>query len=301
MHLWLWLWLGLMGEGLWAQDEMFESKPIEGGTTDEFDIGRIPDAVASVVEGTVNRPLGQRIRAISEAFKGLPYLVDAAGEGQAPDLDPPARYDAFDCLTFVEEVLALSLSPGARSAPMVRDGLRYGTVDRDYASRNHFMTHEWIPRAIGNGWLEDVSTSVGQTHLVARSLSRSVWLNWSRRSLFDLPDDRFPVGRFVLPVLSLDSAMDGLGRIPEGSVLFTVRKLRSWVPITVTHVGIVVGSDGGLVMRHASLRGKKVVRDDPLSTYLEYLRSYSKWEVDGVALLAPREQGPRRAMLDVFR
>ena len=46
----------------------------------------------------------------SRAFLGLPYLNDAAGEGQGIDTDPPSRYDAFDCLTFVEEVLALTLA-----------------------------------------------------------------------------------------------------------------------------------------------------------------------------------------------
>ena len=91
--------------------------PLEDGALQPFDDGALPEAIAQAVAESRNKPIGERISTISNAMMGTPYLNDAAGEATAPDFDPPVRYDAFDCLTFVEEVLALSRFEGAGFGP----------------------------------------------------------------------------------------------------------------------------------------------------------------------------------------
>ena len=69
------------------------------------DMGVIPEAVVSAARASAALPLADRMKAISQPLVGLPYEVDGHGEGVGPDPDPPARYDSFDCLTFLEEIL----------------------------------------------------------------------------------------------------------------------------------------------------------------------------------------------------
>ena len=70
----------------------------------------LPDEVAERVRVLRNKPLGERIKAHSESWMGRPYTDGPLGEAGGPDQDPMLRFDTFDCLTFVEEVLALSLA-----------------------------------------------------------------------------------------------------------------------------------------------------------------------------------------------
>ena len=50
--------------------------------------------------------LGHRSAYLGECFLGVPYQESPLGEGVLPDADPVIRFDAFDCVTFVETVLA---------------------------------------------------------------------------------------------------------------------------------------------------------------------------------------------------
>ena len=132
--------------------------PVSSGSVDE---GALPPKLLRAARLAAGEPLGERMKRISDVLVGQPYQVDAAGEGRGPDPDPPARYDAFDCLTFVEEVLALALPADPLSAPMVRNGLRYGGAPMDYGNRRHFMLTQWVPGAIADGWVTDITESLG--------------------------------------------------------------------------------------------------------------------------------------------
>src|SRR5262245_14095612 len=56
-------------------------------------------------------PLADRLLATSERFLQTPYHLSPLGEGGGTDPDPYFRLDAVDCLTFVEETIAMSLAP----------------------------------------------------------------------------------------------------------------------------------------------------------------------------------------------
>src|SRR5438105_5821329 len=57
------------------------------------------------------RDLLQRITAVSGYFLGEPYLLGALGEGEKSNFDqsPLYRTDAFDCVTYVNTVLAIAM------------------------------------------------------------------------------------------------------------------------------------------------------------------------------------------------
>ena len=256
--------------------------------------GAVPPPLAEVARSVRNRPLAERMDVISQELLGLPYALDALGEGAGPDPDPFARYDAFDCLTFVEEVLALSLSSDPLGAAAVRSDLRYGENPRTYVGRHHFMELQWIPHAVEAGWVVDTTAEYGPTVRMEKEISPETWAAWSLRPRFAHTDDELPMGTMALDVLPLDAAVAAADRIRPGTLVLTVRKDRTWSPIWISHVGFVVPGDQPTV-RHATKMGSGGTRDHGLVWYLEHLQSYSRLPAVGISLLEPVEQGPRQA------
>ena len=260
-------------------------------------------AVVDAVRAARTLALGVRVERASRAFLGLPYLNDAAGEGAGVDPAPPSRYDAFDCLTFVEEILSLSLAGDPLYAPALRDAFRYAGPP-SYEHRRHFMEAEWIPDAIRNGLLEDITTRVGRARTLRKDVTHEVWQRWRRRGLFQLPDAALPLGEWSLPYLDLAEAAAAVPRIPAGALVFTMRQERAYSPIVITHISLVVppeeGSPPGAEnrMRHATRMGRQLVRDDRLGWYAAHLRDYVNWPALGISVLLPREQGPRLSALE---
>ena len=262
--------------------------------------GSIPEEVQEIARRVVGLSLAERMKAISDPWVGLPYLLDGIGEGVAPDADPPSRYDAFDCLSFVEEVLSLAWAGDPTGAPAVKEQLRYRGGVVKYENRRHFMDLEWVPENIADGWFEDVTAQYGQTHLVTKTVTPATWKAWKSRKRFLLTDAQLPIGTITIPLLSLDAAAEAAARMEPGTLVLTVRRNRDYVPIVVTHLGFVIppATPGDVVrMRHCTKMGDMRVRDDRLAWYFEHLHDYSKWPVDGIQLLKPVERGPRRGAL----
>ena len=264
-----------------------------------IEFGVIPNDVAAAARQSAGLPLAERMKAVSEPLLGLPYEIDGHGEGLPPDGDPPARYDAFDCLTFLEEILALALSGDPLGAPMIRNALRYQDGVPAYANRHHFMMAQWIPANVEAGFFKDITHTLGETHRIEKSVSQAVWKNWAGTKGFSIPLSALPTGRYGLNVLSLDAAEAAIERIPPGAIIFTVRRPQSWKPIVISHVGFVIPTedDGPVLMRHATKMSGGSVRDHLLSWYIDHLRWYKR-PVEGISVLMPLDQGPRRARLD---
>jgi hypothetical protein len=260
--------------------------------------GVLPDEVAQIARDVAHRPLGERMKRISELFLGRSYEIDGLGEGIEPDPDPPVRYDAFDCVTFIEEVLALSWAGDPMGAPSYRNSLRYEDGEVGYEHRNHFMLAQWIPENIAAGFFKDITHTLGETHRIEKEVTRSVWKNWAGTAGFTLPLDALPVGTYGLNVLSLDEAEASMDKIPEGSLILTVRRPHTWKPIVVSHVGFVIGADGEqpAMIRHATKMSGGSVRDHLLSWYFDHMRWYKR-PVEGISVLMPIEQGPRAALI----
>jgi hypothetical protein len=241
-------------------------------------------------------PLAERIGAVSAPFLGRPYVDGCAGEGEGSDPDPPARYDVFDCLTFIEEVLALALAPDPAWAGWYRTQLRFRDGVARYDQRHHFFESQWIPDNIEAGFIEDITPSLGEVVWIDKEVGPQVWQHWKRRRWFTLEDDQFPTEPLRLPVLPLDRALEAVDRIPAGAIIVTVRIPIDHLPILVTHVGITVPAKVP-TMRHATRMTGQRVRDDRLAWYVEHLREYTHWPVAGINVLMPREQGPRSGAL----
>src|SRR5205807_1023124 len=83
-----------------------------------------------------------RAEAVSGFLLGRPYVLSPLGEGGGLDKDPRFRLDAFDCVTYVETVIALANAKSVEEARALIDDIRYdGPPDFDH--RNHYVEAQW--------------------------------------------------------------------------------------------------------------------------------------------------------------
>jgi len=273
-----------------------EAAPHETGSDERPLVppGAVPSHLQEVAREVRGRPLPERIEVLSEEMLGQGYVVNPIGEGVGRDPDPFVRYDVQDCLTFVEEVLALSLAGDPAHAAPVRLGLRYGSNPRTYAGRRHFMELQWIPGAVADGWMVEKTAEYGATLKMSRTVHRETWEQWPGLIGFGLDIEDLPTGEMVLDVLPLSAAQEVHSEFRPGSILMVVREDQPWRgPLWVTHVGIVVSSPAGLRLRHATKMSGRV-RDHSLAWYLEHIGTYEHRPTAGVLLFEALEQTPRR-------
>ena len=86
---------------------------------------------------------------------GAPYVISLLGEGMGVDPDPRMRFDAFDCTTFVETVLALSFAVDLPSAELRLDHIRYQGGELGFCSGDIFRRRNGF-LMIQAGYFEDV-------------------------------------------------------------------------------------------------------------------------------------------------
>jgi hypothetical protein len=232
--------------------------------------------------------IGARMRQLSSPLIGADYLLNATGEGKEPDTDPIVRYDAFDCLTFVEEVYSMSAAEHVAEIDTYRHLLRYGKSAIDYENRHHFMTSQWIPSVLEKGFFSDVTAEFGPTHLVVKDYDEVNWTDFSRKRSY-IPLSQYPKGKYNIQVLSIDGVIQSVEQIPEGTLIIVVRQNRNDHPVLITHLGFLVFKDQKPYIRHATKMGEGQVRDDRLPWYFTHLRWIESWPVVGVMLLAPNK------------
>jgi hypothetical protein len=175
------------------------------------------------------------------------------GEGVAPDDDPLIRYDAFDCTTFVETVLA--------------DGdlkklnkIRYKNGEIDFLNRNHFIESDWL---MNNADLvQNVSNKYGKTSVRNVRIDKTSWLKKVHN--IDAEYDVIDVDLEYLPYTNVKTINANKVMI----VLFVADKPKNrdiiGTDLAVYHMGLLLPNG---VFRHASST-KKMVTDVEFNEYI---------------------------------
>jgi hypothetical protein len=265
-----------------------------------------PAAGATALEDTdfANQDdvLVRRLDAVSRELLGAPYQLGPLGEEREPDLDPRFRLDAFDCTTYVETVLALTMAQAVagntvppahadgEAARLALDRIRYTRAEPTFERRRHLIEAQWIPELVAEGFLIDVTGVVG--HGAERKASIELRRrSWERSKLalqLGLPWSAVPAGRHSLPYLPWKSFDDERLRraLPSAAVLSVVVTPAPDTPILVIHQGLMLRAPGGdLVVRHASSLYRAVV-EEPLEAFLDHARGRKRFETLGVNVLA---------------
>jgi hypothetical protein len=218
-----------------------------------------PPPWVSLAAGLTAGDLAGRFVQASGRLLDTKYENGPLGEGEfgGPDPDPRFDFEHVDCVTFLEQALALALT-GERAAEEflpTLDAIRYRDGNVSFAARNHFMAIDWIP---ANSWLvEDVTREVGRetVRVVRRTIDRAQFLRDQEAS--PRPGLDGPV-TWELAYVPRGGAGEVSPALRSGDLVFWVGRRED---IFIAHTGMVVrdGSGGELLFRHASSKAGRVL------------------------------------------
>jgi D-alanyl-D-alanine carboxypeptidase/D-alanyl-D-alanine-endopeptidase (penicillin-binding protein 4) len=206
----------------------------------------------------------ERFLEASEAMLGTPYGNGPLGEGEdgTIDRDPRVDFERVDCVTYLEQALAVAVTTEA-SGPFLAnlDAVRYAGGRVDYTDRNHYMVTDWIP---ANDWLlEDVTARIapGRTATVTRTIDRAAFLREHGADARPGVDDARERTLAYVPGAALSDVADA---IRAGDLIFWVGKADG---IFIVHTGLAARDDEGrLLFRHGSSRAGRVL-DESFADY----------------------------------
>lgn len=221
------------------------------------------------------RPLGAIMQAVGERFVGTPYVAGM--------LDVPAeetlvlRLDGFDCVLFIEAVLAMA--QGIQAEDYTFDGyarrieqLRYrdGRLD-GYCSRLHYFS-DWIADNEARGQVRNLTAALGGEVLDKKldfmSTHRGSYPRFATNdSLFAgiqaVERDLAGLPLYHIPQDRIRAVYD---RLQAGDIIATATSIEG---LDVTHTGLVYAyPDGRKGLLHASSDGAVKVSPD-LQGYIQ--------------------------------
>jgi hypothetical protein len=250
--------------------------------------------------------IAARVAFDSAFFMGKPYQKFPLGEGPNADFDknPLYRTDAFDCMTYVNTVIALANANNLQEFQRVFKLLSYENGQVAFVARNHFVTGDWNENNAKSGYIKDITASIKNTNglspvrYAVTTIDRPNWYRMmlpDRVRVFSYPGDEqaaqllnalraqastVKAQRVATPYIPISALYDAAGQpnmqlfnqIPSGAIIEIVRP--NWdltryigTHINVSHLGFVFRTPQGLVFREASLDSNRIT-DLSLTTYL---------------------------------
>jgi len=188
---------------------------------------------------------------------GTPYHDGPLGEGPdgGYDKDPLIDLSRADCVTFVEQSVALAIGISLDDTTRKLQQIRYSGGKVDFATRNHFMIADWIPN---NPWCEDVTTQLGvPVESLTRTISKAAFFRLVKAPEVgqDVPDRDVTIN-----YIPINSAAEAVKHIQKPSVVVFVGKI-DW--LFALHCGIYLpDAQGGGALYHASSKAGAVAAMD---------------------------------------
>lgn len=254
--------------------------------------------------------IAQRISNISERFIGKPYETGPLGEALQDHYDqfPLYRMDAFDCVTFVETVLALSLADNPQEFKQYMNQIRYKNGHVSFIDRNHFPDLDWNQNNQRQGIVKDITRTIKNKHhqpvfkIAKAYIDKKAWYQYlslerirlqkadpieQKKALIQLKQLGKELQGQVsyLPYIPLSVLFDKKGQenlflfnqIPQAAIIEIVRP--NWdvaqkigTRMNVSHLGFGIWKNHTLYFRASSSVFHRV-KDIPL---VEYLRDTLK-------------------------
>jgi len=187
------------------------------------------------------RSAGARIEAVSRQFLGFPYSSTLIGSAQQPEVFVESL-DKFDCVTYIETVLALACASNASQFSEFLRHLRYDRGRVAWETRNHYMTH-WIRNNTRNGTVRRIAARI-PSRAKARLLNIVPGLPAS------------PVRFECIPKQAIKRLAP---QLETGDLIFFASTRKH---LDVFHCGLLIRDGEHLRMCHASRSRKSVVEQD---------------------------------------
>lgn len=204
---------------------------------------------------------GERLDRISKFLIGRPYAEGALGGGPRLAEEFRVSLSAFDCVTFMEIVLALALARTIDEFTKALRRIRYENGEVDWFSRNHYMV-DWASRNEARGFIRNITYGPD-----AAEKTCTLGL------IEGLQAKTATFGYF--PTESYEKVA---GRIETGDLICFVSTRDT---LDVFHTGVLIERDGGnVLMRHATRRAGAVIEQQ----LIEFM---SQNKMAGFTLLRP--------------
>jgi cell wall-associated NlpC family hydrolase len=211
-----------------------------------------------------------RIEFLSGHFLGRPYKPDPLiGSADTAEVFT-AALDGFDCVTYIETVVALARASNIDDFVDWLRKLRYEQGRIQWDRRNHYMSL-WIRNNIRNGILKPVSMPTVPMLSKDRVLNVILGLDPQRTRVKCVP-------KAAVPRLER--------HLQTGDLIFFASTRRN---LDVFHAGIIVRDGKKVLMRHAS-RSQGAVVEQELSEFLKTNR------MAGVIVVRPQPVSRRIAV-----
>jgi hypothetical protein len=215
----------------------------------------------------IHRSVPARVEAISANLVGSPYEAHGlVGSAETPEVFT-ASLEGFDCVTYVETVLALARASDPGGFVEELRQIRYDGGSVEWARRNHYMT-DWTRRNARAGLVRPVAAG-------ALATRKEKILN----ALPGLPARRV---RFVCVPKAKFRAFEP--RLKNGDILLFASTKAG---LDVFHCGLLVRKEGSWKLRHASRSAGRVVEGE-LAAFLRANR------MAGVIVVRPLENTGER-------
>lgn len=246
-----------------------------------------------------------RLYYFSEYYLNYPYILFPLGEGHPSKYDemPRIRLDGFDCQTYVDTILALTLADNTKHFKQCLDKVRYRDGIVSFVTRNHFTSLDWNKNNQLNGYLEDITPSIRdeKKQVVAQYASTEIdkasWYKKLPQARIRIPTltteqqairlaalhaegKHFQPQNTVVPYIPLNQLITQQGQlnstissqIPSGAIIEIVRpnwplKAIIGTNLDISHIGFAFWKSDILYFRQASSSAHKVI-DIPLLDYL---------------------------------
>ena len=225
-------------------------------------------------------PIDRRIEQIGKFFLGKPYKSGTLNKTQ--EEMPVINLRELDCVTFVENVLALALLENYTSVS-IRDfvnnivKLRYrkGKIT-DYSSRLHYST-DWLYEMERLHYLHDVTKNLGGTRyspnvsFISKHPKKYPPLVTDPHVVIKMRNIETSINKrtyYYLPKTKIKTAAH---KIHTGDIVLITTNIQG---LDTSHLGIAVKKGRKTHLMHASsTAGKVVITTDPLDVYMADITS----------------------------
>jgi D-alanyl-D-alanine carboxypeptidase/D-alanyl-D-alanine-endopeptidase (penicillin-binding protein 4) len=200
------------------------------------------EVIGILDDTTREADLEARLEQISQRFLGRPYLECPLGGG--PDLAEELRItlEGFDCVTYVEHVVALACSKTLNEFVSKVRRIRYEAGEIDWSRRNHYMT-DWARNNEAEGFFANLTKGPDTVEKLC-TLDLISGLPAKVASFSYLPTRNF-------------SRVGELAR--TGDLVFFVSTKGT---LDVFHTGLLIVREGQMIVRHAARSAGAVVDQD---------------------------------------
>jgi cell wall-associated NlpC family hydrolase len=215
-----------------------------------------------LAEAKYDRSTSIRIDVLSRSFLGHPYKPNPLiGSADTAELFV-ASFDGFDCVTYIETIVALARASNVDDFTEWLRKIRYEQGRIQWERRNHYMTH-WIRNNVREGIIRPVSMRAVPMLSRERVLNVVPGIDPQRTRVKCVP-------KAAVPRLER--------HLQSGDLIFFASTRKN---LDMFHAGIIARDGKRVLMRHAS-RSQGFVVEQELSEFLKANR------MAGVVVMRPQ-------------